>query len=100
LTYRAVHGYVLGMNRAPSLSRFVVAIVTGALFAAILAFLRIDPRSLPIAQQLVPVVQQLTAVCSEFYRANPSVGALLIASVIGIPAGFLLSVFWSRPKVS
>jgi hypothetical protein len=78
------------MSRLSPLGQFAIAISLVIVLAAAFGVLSVeDPR-------FMPLVQELIRSCSEFYQDNPSLAALLIASVIGIPAGYLIALIWPR----
>ncbi len=75
------------MSRGRSFGKFVVGVILVGVGAAVAV--SVEPRCLSLAQELVRN-------CLELYQANPSIGAVLIASAIGLPAGYLFALMWPR----
>jgi hypothetical protein len=83
------------MNRMLA-RRLATFFVFSAAAAAIFVFYGFDPRSSAVVEQLAGTTYQIYGSCLEIYRQNPTIGAFLIASGIGIPAGLALSMVWPR----
>ncbi|GEM_PF-6322127 len=76
--------------------RLASFLVFSAAAAAILTFYGSDLQSIPVVQQFSGSCYQIYLSCMEIYRNNPTIGAFLLASAIGIPAGLALSMVWPR----